>query len=360
MRSERELQILLVAESFAGGVTTLNVVQTDGLTKIYGPPSGLRRLLMRAPTSEPVVALDDVSFAAGEGEVLGLLGPNGAGKTTLVKILATLVRPTRGRASVCGYDVVRHEDEVRRLVGLVAGDERSFYWRLSGRQNLEFFAALCGVRRSAAKSAVEEVLGTVALTDQADDMFYTYSTGMRQRLAIARALLGDARVLFFDEPTKSLDAVAAAELRRLIRRQLAHRQRRTVILATHQLDEAEKLCDRVAILHEGWLMYCGGVARLRELVGGQTRYAILVWGVSELTAAAVGAGRGLADIAVEADRESGLLRLTFSCSENGKSPLSSVLRDLLDKGGSIVSCEKGHQRLEDMFLAVLGKGAGRG
>jgi ABC-2 type transport system ATP-binding protein len=192
-----------------------------------------------------VRAVDGVSFSVGEGEVFGLLGHNGAGKTTAVKVLTGRARPTGGKALVCGHDVATERDRVKPLLGLVFEDQ-NLYGRMSGRENLRLFADLYGVR----KGRVEELLETVGLEDRAAGRkVKTYSTGMKQRLLIARALINEPRVLFLDEPTRGLDPTSARELRALI---LALKRRgTTVLLTTHYMEEADEVCDRVAFMSGG-------------------------------------------------------------------------------------------------------------
>src|SRR3990172_8165098 len=162
-------------------------------------------------------ALKNVNLQIRHGEIVALLGPNGAGKTTLLKILSTLVLPTSGTAYVKGYEIVRCEDDVKKSIGLVTGEERSFYWRLTGRQNLEFFAALYGLRPDEAKPRIDALLEQLDLSAAADNMFYSYSSGMKQKLALVRGLLCNPAVLFLDEPTKSVDVMTARDLRGFIK-----------------------------------------------------------------------------------------------------------------------------------------------
>ncbi len=237
-----------------------------GLTKVFHPIELRLRSLHPLRRQPPVAALHDLTLTVRRGEVLGLLGPNGAGKTTLLKILATLVLPNVGQVAVHGWDVVRDTDQVKRIVGLATGEERSFYWRLTGRENLEFFAAFQGLTVRAAAARIEELRQRLGL-EALDRRFGLYSTGMRHRLAIARALLPQPTVLLLDEPTRSLDPLAAAALHRLIRATLVEELGCTVVLATHSLSEAEALCDRLAILHQGRLLACGTVAELRQGAG---------------------------------------------------------------------------------------------
>jgi ABC-2 type transport system ATP-binding protein len=242
-------------------------LRTEGLGKHFSRGAdGKRRL--RFPgrrRGEPVRAVEDVSLEVSPGTVLGLLGRNGAGKTTLVKLLATLIEPTSGDAWVSGHSV-RHEGRrVRGCVGLAAGTERGFYFRLTGTQNLSFFATLHGISRSVLAKRMSEALERLELTRSANDLFMRYSTGTRRKLDLARALILDTPVLLLDEPTSSLDPSSADRIRTVIAEE--RRRGKTVVLVTHNLLEAERLCDRVAILDQGRLRAEG---TLDELRGGQS------------------------------------------------------------------------------------------
>ncbi len=239
------------------------IIVVSYLTKVFYPLQLRLRSFRPVRRQPPVCALRELDLTIHRGEILGLLGTNGAGKTTLLKILATLILPTAGRVIVEGYDVAREADSVKAMIGLVTGDERSFYWRLTGRQNLEFFAAFQGLSPHAARVRIEQLREQHGL-EALDRRFGVYSTGMRHRLAIARALLHHPRILLVDEPTRSLDPLAAGALRRLIRETLVRELGCTVVLATHNLEEAEELADRIAVLHQGRLLGCGTVRELRE------------------------------------------------------------------------------------------------
>jgi len=225
------------------------MIETWGLGKTFGPPPWPLGLVVPS-ARRPVRALHDVTLRLDQGEIVGLLGPNGAGKTTLLRILATLVLPSEGRVRVNEADIVRDSASVRRAVGLAAGQERGFYWRLTGMENLEFFAGLLGLSGAQARRRAAEALSAMDLEDHAHQTVERYSAGMRQRLGIARALLGKPRVLLLDEPTRSMDQNAAVRTHGIIRR-LATESGVTVLLATHQPSEAAALCRRVAILVNG-------------------------------------------------------------------------------------------------------------
>ena len=202
-------------------------------------------------------ALTDVSLDAKAGEILALVGRNGAGKSTLMKILSTVVLPDTGTASVNGFDVARQGDAVRRSIGIAGGDERSFYWRLSGRQNLRLFAVLQNMPRKDIAPRVDQVLRQFGLADKADTPFRNYSTGMRQRLALARSILHKPRVLLLDEPNKGLDPLLQEHLKKFLAEDLVARRGMTLVVATHDLDMAVTVAHRVALMDCGRVIYFG-------------------------------------------------------------------------------------------------------
>jgi ABC-type multidrug transport system ATPase subunit len=226
-------------------------LSVERLSKTYPTPfARLKRLFKRRATA-PVVALRDVSLEVREGEIFGLIGRNGAGKTTFAKIIATLVQPTEGTVNVRGFDSVRDEERVRAQVGLASAEERSFYWRLTIEQNLLFFARLYGMDDPSARARIRELISLFELEELARRRFGQLSTGNKQRVAVARAMLADPPVLLLDEPTRSLDPIASAEMRATIKRLAAGSPPKTVLLTSHNLTEIEELCDRVAVISRG-------------------------------------------------------------------------------------------------------------
>jgi ABC-2 type transport system ATP-binding protein len=197
-----------------------------------------------------VQALDGVSLDVEPGEVVALLGPNGAGKSTLIRILGTTVIPDSGSVTVGGHDVVRDAIAARRSLGLMIGDERSHYWRISARRNLAFFAAMVGIPRREAAARAERLLDAVGLTGAADRPVLGYSSGMRARLSLARAMLADPPLLLFDEPTRNLDPLAAARFRKSASR-LAGERGHGILFATHDLHEAVAISTRILVLSAG-------------------------------------------------------------------------------------------------------------
>ncbi|GAB4580751.1 MAG: hypothetical protein Fur0022_34930 [Anaerolineales bacterium] len=249
----------------------LPAIEARGLTKRFPATDSLFKGLVAPSLAEPVV--NNLHLTIQTGELFGLLGPNGAGKTTLIKMLATLIAPTSGEAWVNGHPLSQ-PNEIKASLGLVTTDERSFYWRLTGRQNLTFFAHLHLLPPADIPARIEELLVLTNLQEKADQPFRTYSTGMRQRLAIARALLHNPKILFLDEPARGLDPPSARALHHLIRHQLVQEQGLTILLATHWLQEAETLCDRLAILNRGNVQACGTLSELRKMLGTGGQYQI--------------------------------------------------------------------------------------
>ena len=239
-------------------------ILAENLVKKYPVFRGFRELIRRPLDRRTVTALDGLDLQVGSGRVFCLLGPNGAGKTTLIKILATLVLPDSGRAFVEGHNVAREPGSAKGEVGYAINDERSFYWRLTGRQNLEFFTELYGLRGRVRDRRVDELLRIAGLAAAADLRFNSYSTGMRQMLSFARALLADAAILLVDEPTRSLDPQAADRVRSFLRDELARRQGKTVLWATHDLGEAADCADDIAVISRGRIRLSGPAATLAE------------------------------------------------------------------------------------------------
>lgn len=232
--------------------------------------------------------LRDVTLHVAAGEIFGILGPNGAGKTTLMKILATLIIPDSGIGRVLGHDLIRDSRHIRRTVGLVTMSERSFYWRLTGRQNLNFFAALHNLAGRKKRQRIEYLLKFVGLEDKADSEVMKYSSGQKQRLALARALLSDAEILLMDEPTQNLDPLAAAAFVRMTVDVLNGKEGKTIIWSTHNLKEAEETCTRIAILHKGSLITSGNFRHMRSLIMTESTYEFTIDRCPEITLKTLG------------------------------------------------------------------------
>lgn len=232
----------------------LAAIAVTALGKTFRPPAGIRELLRGRLTRAPVSALADISFRVDPGEIVCVMGPNGAGKSTLLRILSGLLSPSTGQARVAGLDVESHGWDFRRRVAFVVGDERSFHWPLSGLHNLEFFGALHGYTPREAGRRARQLLGRVGLAEVADRPFHTYSRGMRQRLALARGLLGAPDVILLDEPTLGLDPLGARDLRNFLRDEVIRGAGRTALVGTNDPGEAKSLSDRILLLDHGRLV----------------------------------------------------------------------------------------------------------
>jgi ABC-2 type transport system ATP-binding protein len=243
----------------------VHAVEVEGLSKSYPVRRGMGEAIRHPFRAQATRALHRVTFRLEPGEILALLGPNGSGKTTLVKILASLVLPGEGSARIDGIDVSRRSIETRRRIGFCMSEERSFYYRLTGRQNLDFFGRLLGVPVKRRREAIDEAAALLRI-EEIDARFMTYSTGTRQKLCVARALLGDRPVLLLDEPTRGLDPYTSSRFLAHLR-DLAHRDGRAVLLASHDLDAVHRAADRLLFLHRGELLAEGKpeevLARLR-------------------------------------------------------------------------------------------------
>lgn len=247
-----------------------SAIAIDALEKSFPPTrSGWRAFLQ--PFEKPtVVALAGFSFEVREGEALALLGANGAGKSTLLRIVATLLLPTRGTARVAGYDASRDPREVRRRLGYHAGTDQGFYPRLTGRENLSFFGQLNHLSSPAAAQRIAQLADQFHLGEVLERQVRTLSSGTVQRLSLARALLHRPRVLLLDEPTRSLDAIAAMEFRRFLKKEIVQRGGTSLLFASHTLPEVELLADRVAVIDRGRLLACDTPAVLKRRTGSST------------------------------------------------------------------------------------------
>jgi ABC-type multidrug transport system ATPase subunit len=244
-------------------------ISLKGLTKRFAVRREWAEVLRHPRRTDYTTAVNRVSCEIRAGEFFGLLGPNGAGKTTIFKMLLTSTIPDGGTALVHGHDVVRSAARVRRLVGCVLANDRSLYWRLSALENLRLYAALYNLHGAEARHRVDELLRLVDLHDAGTKLVATFSSGMKQRLLIARALLPRPKVLLLDEPTRSLDPLSARNFRSFLRSEIAGEQGSTVMVATHSSEEAIELCDRVGVLNNGRLLAVGTTDELARRFGGQ-------------------------------------------------------------------------------------------
>lgn len=252
----------------------MTAIHTEKLHRIYRTTTGIIRRKRK-----DIIALDGVDLNIQTGELFGLLGPNGAGKTTITRILATVLLPTSGTAEVLGLDIVKEVKKIRSRIGLVFGGERGLYWRLSGRDNLQYFADLYKVPPKVSKRRIPELLELVGLTDRANERIEGYSRGMKQRLHIARGLIHDPELLFLDEPTIGLDPLAARDLRNVIRG--LNQAGKTIFLTSHYMFEVDALCQRVAVMNRGKILILDTTSALKRLVANLEVVEVECFGVPE-------------------------------------------------------------------------------
>ncbi|MBY8887529.1 ABC transporter ATP-binding protein [Streptomyces sp. PTM05] len=317
----------------AGGFAL--AVEVSGLSRTFTPGRGVRR--KRAD----VLALDGVDLTVPRGEVHGLLGPNGAGKTTLCKILSTILLPTSGTVRVCGLDVVTDVRGVRARIGIVFGGDRGLYTRLTARQNLSFWAALSGLSGRGSAARVDAVLDRVGLRDRADDRVEEYSRGMKQRLHLARALVHEPTLLLLDEPTTGMDPVAARDFRTLVGE--VSGSGCTVLLTTHDMDEAEALCSRVTLIDNGRILTTDRPQALGEWISRYER--VEAEGVPSAVADRLEELEGVGSL----QRSPGG-RIRVQTTAQGASAV--VIRTLLDAGVTTMSVNR--PTLEEVYLHVIG------
>ena len=240
----------------------------EGVVKEYVPPLSLSAILRLRFKRNPIPAVRGVDLNVAPGTVHALVGPNGAGKTTILKLVAALLQPTRGRVSVLGMDTVLEGEKVRAVVGYCITETRSFYLRLSGRENLRFFAALHGLTGKEMERRTDQVLSLLELSDVARRQVLSYSEGMKQRLALARALLHEPRVLLLDEVGRGLDPRLREKTYRILRDDLVAKKGMTVLMASHNLDEVAALADRVSVMDHGLVQRTGTYSEAGDAIRG--------------------------------------------------------------------------------------------
>jgi ABC-2 type transport system ATP-binding protein len=327
-------------------------VETKDLVKTFerGRRTIWQRIRREPDKRDRFHAVDGIDLVVEPGEIFGLLGPNGAGKTTTMKMLATLLIPTSGTIRVLGIDPLERPRDVRARLGAMLSGERSLYWKLTGRENLEYFAALYHVPPSETKARIANVLAAVKLADRADDYVERYSTGMRQRLALARALLPNPPLVVLDEPTVGLDPQASRDLRERVRELKA--QGRTVLLTTHYMEEADQLCDRVAIIDHGRIVALDTPAALKRTIRAEEVVHLEI-GVDGDDAAVIDRLGRSATVA-RSERQNGTLNVTAHCA-SARDFVPAAFDAARSTGATIRHVEVVPVTLEDVFLALTGR-----
>jgi len=305
-------------------------IEVEGLSKHFGE----------------LKAVNEISFNVPKGEIFGFLGPNGAGKSTTIRMLCTLARPTSGSARVAGHDIIKEPAEVRRSIGLVA-EKLILYDRLTAMENLWFFGRINHMRKEDIRTRGEEWLKKLGMWEWRDKLGGTFSTGMKQRVNIARALLTEPSVMFLDEPTLGLDPQTTRAIRQFIK-EMAEAGI-TVVLTTHEMAEAEALCDRISIIDHGNIVALDTDANLKKILTGDEGVVLdlEVEGMTDGTAAACS---NLECVNAVAEPEAGRLRVTAS----GQGAIRNVIDTLESEGGVVKRANTLEPSLEDVFLHLTG------
>ena len=327
----------------------MNPVEVSQLSKTFETREG--RLFRK--TRKNVVAVEGIDFSVANGEIFGLLGPNGAGKTTTIKMLCTLITPTSGDALINGFSIAKDQQKVRENLGVMLTGERTLYWKLSGQENLEYFAALYHLDSAYAKKRIPDLLKLVGLNERQDTLVENYSTGMRIRLSFAKALLNDARVLLFDEPTASLDPQSSHLIRDIIRD--LKREGHAIILTTHNMEEADLLSDRVAIIDRGKIVSLGSPSELKQRVKSSDVIEIEARNLAEQTANALQSFSEVSKVAITSSSQPTDTEVLRVHVEKGKEVLPRILEFLVRKEVTITKVTFIEPTLEDVFIAETGR-----
>jgi ABC-2 type transport system ATP-binding protein len=298
-------------------------------------------------TFNKFTAVDDISFNVKKGEIFGLLGPNGAGKTTTLRMLSTLARPTKGTATIGGYDIVEKDTEVRKLIGIVS-EKMIMYNRLTARENLWFFGSLFNIPKEVLTKRINELLELVQLTQWKNAQVGTFSTGMRQRMNVIRALLNMPQVLFLDEPTLGLDPQSSVEIRDFIKK-LNQENGTTIIITTHMMVEADLLCDRIGIMDHAKIVALDTSTNLKKMISGADT-TILKLEIGNLSPDVIEAIRACKCTDAVSQENSTHLRIIA----HGDEAFNSVIDAVRAKNGNINSMENLQPTLEDVFLHITG------
>jgi ABC-2 type transport system ATP-binding protein len=320
-------------------------IQTQDLGRIYKIRDAKKK------EARELAALTDVNLQVRQGELFGLLGPNGAGKTTLIKILTTLLAPSKGSAQVAGFDVIDQTEQVRPRINMVSGGESSGYGLLTVRENLWMFAQFYGIPSKLAHERITQLLDVVGLSDRQNTKSSDLSTGLRQKMNIVRGFLTDPEVLFLDEPTLGLDVGASRDVRMFVRSWMNERPSRTVLLTTHYMAEADDLCDRVAIINHGRVLACDQPARLKHALQSESIFRIEV---SPMEASGVEALQRVPGVqkAILAEQNG---HSTLELMLEQESALGGVISQLSGANVQILNFQKREPTLEDVFVTLVGK-----
>lgn len=297
-------------------------------------------------------AVDGVNLQIKRGEIFGLLGPNGAGKSTTIRMLCTLLEPTSGVAHVNGFDIVKQANDVRRSLGTLLAGERSIYWKLSGRENLEYFAALNHIPPTVARKRVEELIERMEIKERANELVEKYSTGMRQRIAIAKALIARPPILLLDEPTLGLDPQAARNLRELILD--LQKEGHTILLTTHYMEEADLLSDRIGIIDTGKIIALDTPDGLKKRIDQNDVVRLEVSGWQDKVGDKLRALPGVQNLAAHKLEGDDQWEVSLQTPDS-RAILPGVVETVNYNGTRLLNMNVVRPSLEDVFINLTGK-----
>jgi ABC-2 type transport system ATP-binding protein len=315
-------------------------IESNQLVRTFGGAKG----------KKPLVALDHVDMRVEEGELFGLLGPNGAGKTTFIKILATLLLPTSGTVRVLGHDVEKEVQAIRPRINMVSGGETSGYGLLTVRENLWMFSQFYGMPSEEAKRTINEMLELFGIADKADSKVRTISTGQRQKMNVIRGFVTDPDLIFLDEPTLGLDVNASMNIRSFIRKWVKGQEGKTVLLTTHYMQEADHLCDRLAIIDHGKILACDTPLRLKRMVAKDSTFTITTSPCASI--GEISSLPGVKGFNAKGDGSKEEVRFVLE----DEAVISDIISFITNKNAKVISLNKTEPTLEDVFIQLVGRG----
>jgi len=335
-------------------------IDAQGLVKRFarktdGEPKGKKPLLsfFQRKQSSWFTAVDGVDLKIPRGEIFGLLGPNGAGKTTTIRMLCTMLEPTSGTARVNGFDVVKQSAQVRQNLGTVLAGDRSIYWKLSGRENLEYFAALYHIPAATARKRIDEILERMELTDRANELVEKYSTGMKQRIAISKALLARPPILLLDEPTLGLDPQAARKVRELVTE--LKNEGHTILLTTHYMEEADLLSDRIGIIDQGKIIALDTPGALKATIHQKDVVKMEIAGWKTELAERITSLQQVSELTTRYLDNDSVWEVSFQTASS-RAVLPGLVERINTNGTRLVNLNVVQPSLEDVFIHLTGKG----
>jgi ABC-2 type transport system ATP-binding protein len=326
-----------------------NAVEVRNLKKYF---TSKKKKLFKKTEKKEFKAVDGVTFEIRKGEIFGLLGPNGAGKTTTIKMITGLLSPTAGSVCVNGLDVDKKPLEALKNLGTVLAGDRSIYWKLTARENLEYFAALYGCDKKEAKKRTNEILKKLGLEEKADELVEKYSTGMKQKVALGKALIPNAPVVLLDEPTLGLDPQSALNLRELILE--IKNEGRTVLLTTHYMEEADFLCDRIAIIDGGKIIALDTPENLKSSLNEIKSIKIELTSVTDKLISKIEVLKGVKNVKSNYNPDNSSYEINIHHT-NGSSLVQKILDCISEDNSKILNVNVIEPSLEDVFINLTGK-----